>query len=82
MRATLDIDGYLAVVPKIQNIYPPEKMETGWQTGFKYDSGVFEYFVRKTKLESKILYCAIKRAIEDYYIEIQDPKNRTAGATG
>ena len=66
-KATLSIAGYLAIVPKIQNVYPVERVDAGWQTGFKYDSGVFEFFVYKTKLEAKNLYLRIKKAIEDYY---------------
>ena len=68
MIATVEIEGYLAVVPKIQNIYPVEKMASGvYQTGFKYESGVFEYFTYKDKNQAEKVYQKIKAAIEYYY---------------
>lgn len=67
MKATLEIRGYLAVIPKIQNIYPIERVETGWQTGFKYDSGVFEFFTYKSKIEAESAYHRIRKSVDDYY---------------
>jgi len=44
-----EIDGYGVVLPKVQNYYPVEEIDVGWQWGFKYDSGVFESFQYKAE---------------------------------
>lgn len=45
-----EIDGYGVVLPKVQNYYPVESNGGGgYCWGFKYDSGVFEYFQHVTE---------------------------------
>ncbi len=66
-KATINIRGYLAVISKIQNVYPPEELVIGYQTGFKYESGIFEYFVFEKLDEAELCYKQIEKAIEDYY---------------
>ena len=68
MRSLYGIKGYLAVIPHIQNIYPPERIEVGWQFGFKYTSGIFESFVYKTKEEAVFHHSELATAINNYYI--------------
>lgn len=68
MKSTFEIDGYLAVIPHIQNVYPPEEIvNIGWQWGFKYTSGVFEFFTCKTLKEATESYKKLSLAIEEYY---------------
>ena len=67
MKSLFSMDGYLAVIPQIQNVYPPEKDRIGWTFGFKYISGVFEFFTFKNLPEARMQYNRLARAIEDYY---------------
>ena len=69
MKSLFDINGYLAVIPQIQNVYPPEIDNIGWKFGFKYISGVFEFFAYETQSEAKIVYDELAWAIEGYYKE-------------
>lgn len=66
-EALHDVEGYLAVIPKIQNVYPPEKTDTGYQWGFKYESGVFEFFTLKTAKRARFEYQRLADAIERFY---------------
>ena len=67
MKSLFSIDGYLAVIPQIQNIYPPEKDRAGWCFGFKYVSGVFEFFTYKTLQHARLHYRRLAEAVEAYY---------------
>ena len=67
MKSLFCIDGYLAVIPKIQNIYFPEKVETGYQWGFKYESGVFEFFTLKTMPLAREEYDRLAVALDNYW---------------
>ena len=67
MKSTFSIDGYLAVIPHIQNVYPPEKDRVGWCFGFKYVSGIFEYFTYRTLSEAQTHYNRLSAAIEMHY---------------
>ena len=67
-KTLFSIDGYLAVIPHIQNVYPPEKdRHIGWCFGFKYESGVFEFFTYKTIKEARSNYERLAQAIDKYY---------------
>ena len=62
------MDGYLAVIPHIQNVYPPEKDRNSyWEFGFKYTSGVFEFFSFKEHEEAWDNYGRLAQAIDEYY---------------
>lgn len=67
MRSLYMIEGYGAVIQHIQNIYPPEKTRVGWQFGFKYTSGIFEFFSYKTLNEAREHYNKLGKAIEEFY---------------
>lgn len=67
MKSTFSVDGYLAVIPHIQNVYPPEKEKVGWCFGFKYTSGMYEFFTYKTLQEAQIQYKKLAQAIDSYY---------------
>ena len=67
MKSTFSIEGYLAVIPHIQNVYPPEKEKTGWTFGFKYTSGVFEFFTFKTLGKARKEYNRLAQAIDEYW---------------
>jgi len=73
-EALHSIEGYLAIIPKIQNIYPPEKTDTGYQWGFKYDSGVFEFFTMKTAAEARAEYKRCADAVEQFYRQRTAPR--------
>ena len=66
-NSVFSIEGYLAVIPHIQNVYPPEKDKIGWTFGFKYTSGVFEFFTFKTLSEVRAHYNRLSGAINSYY---------------
>ena len=45
-----EINGYGIVLPMVQNYYPVERNGAGgWEWGFKYSSGIFEYFQHSSK---------------------------------
>ena len=69
MIALFKIDDwdYVAVIPHIQNLYSPEETPSGWQYGFKYTSGIFEYFQCKTKEEADIKFSELESAVEIFY---------------
>lgn len=68
-KATHEIQDYTPVIPKIQNIYPVEEVrQIGWEFGFKYDSGVFEFFIYKTKSQAEFDRLKLLVAIDNYYI--------------
>lgn len=67
MISLFAIEGYLAVIPKIQNIYPPEKAHTGYQWGFKYDSGIFEFFTLQTLFQARSEYNRLSIAVDNYW---------------
>ncbi len=66
-NSVFSINGYLAVIPHIQNVYPPEKDRVGWAFGFKYTSGVFEFFTFKHLQETRLHYGRLADAINSYY---------------
>ena len=67
-KATYLIQGYVAVIPKIQNVYHAEEARrVGWEMGFKYESGIFEFFNFKTKIEAEVVVVKLINAIERYY---------------
>jgi len=73
MKSLYSNDGYLAVIPHIQNVYPPEKINVGWQFGFKYYSGIFEFFPYKTLKECHTHYTKLAKAIDEYYKRAAGP---------
>lgn len=67
MKATFIIDEYVAVLPLIQNLYTPEQEGLGWTWGFKYTSGVFEYFHVTSENEARRQCDALIEAIDAYW---------------
>ena len=68
VNPSFEINGYGAVIPHIQNYYPVERCSVGWQFGFKYQSGVFEFFQYKTRTKAIWERKRLIKAIEDYYL--------------
>jgi len=67
-KATHQIQGYTAVIPKIQNIYPVEEARRiGWEFGFKYESGIFEFFNYKNKNQAEFDRLKLLVAIDYFY---------------
>lgn len=77
LKATFELDWqgtkYAAVLPQITNIYGPEATAVGgWQMGFKFKNGVFEYFEYHTEQEAQTQYERLRQAIDDYYLRTVD----------
>lgn len=66
-KATFKIKLYRAVIPKIQNLYEVEKENELWVFGFKYDSGVFEYFHFTKKADAEHHFKRLIKLIDEYY---------------
>lgn len=49
VSCVFEIDGYGCVLSKVQNYYPVEEAKVGWCWGFKYESGIFEFFYHRLK---------------------------------
>lgn len=67
--------GYSAVIPHLQNVYGPEQ-ENGvpvWFFGFKYTSGVFEYFSFATQEEAEVEHRKLLEAITAYWCDGPEP---------
>ena len=67
MSAVFEIDGYLAVLPHVQNIYPVEQDKFYWCWGFKYTSGVFEYFMYQSEKEALKIHDSFIDALNLYW---------------
>ncbi len=39
-----EVDGYHIVLAHVQNVYPVEKDKFYYEWGFKYTTGIFEFF--------------------------------------
>lgn len=73
-KSTFDIHGYVVVLPQVQNIYPVEKDEQTerfcW--GFKYISGIHEYFYYLTEAKATNIRSRFIDAINNYYEQTQE----------
>lgn len=61
---------YSAVIPMIQNVYAPlpeEHKGCGWYWGFKFSSGIFEYFNLPTREEACREHERLLVAIDEYW---------------
>ncbi len=68
MKALFEIDDrYHAVLPHVQNVYSVEKEKFYWIWGFKYKSGVFEFFNYKTKKDAQKVHDAFIKALDDFH---------------
>ena len=70
--ALIGIAGYRAVIPKIQNVYFVEHDENAgsYYWGFKYDSGVFEFFHHKTSESARAEYERCCAEIDEYWMRV------------
>ncbi|HEU02036.1 hypothetical protein LCGC14_0987250 [marine sediment metagenome] len=68
MISVFEFEGYGAVIPQIQNIYGPKPdRDVGWCFGFKYSSGVFEFFSFKTEAEATAQHQRLLDAVDSYW---------------
>ncbi len=77
MKALYRFEDYSAVIPLIQNVYAPERdRNVGWCFGFKYTSGVFEFFTFKKRSDASAEHDRLITAIEYYWCSqpINKPK--------
>lgn len=67
--ALFRIDEYVAVIPQIQNLYGPEKEPhvDAWFWGFKYESGVFEFFTLPTHTAASQQFDEMVNAVDAYW---------------
>lgn len=68
LSAIHEIEGYGIVLPLVQNYYPVEKDAGIWCWGFKYKTGVFEYFHHQTKEVATAQRSLFVAALEEWYI--------------
>lgn len=71
MEAIYEIDGYGIVLAQVQNYYPVEYDEKirAYSWGFKYISGVFEYFHYSKKLMAESQREKFIDVLNSYYKE-------------
>lgn len=70
MISTFEIRGYGIVLPQVQNYYPIEIDEDAnciYSWGFKYVSGVFEYFHYSTAQRAELDRNNFIEALENYW---------------
>jgi hypothetical protein len=69
MNSTHEIDGYGIVLPQVQNYYPVEKcIKTDrYYWGFKYLSGIFEFFYYVNESEAQHDRGQFIEAINNHY---------------
>ena len=67
MEALFEIDGYHAVLAHVQNVYPVEKDRFLYEWGFKYTTGIFEFFSYETKKEAAQSHDAFIKALNLFW---------------
>ena len=84
MPTVFEIDGYHVVLHHVQNIYPVEPDKFYWHWGFKYISGVFEFFIYQSKEDADKIHDAFLNALNLYWTKhntslepTEEPKNET-----
>lgn len=65
-RGIHEIKGYGVVLAQVQNVYPVEKESGIYSWGFKYVSGMFEFFSYLTIEEARISRNNFMEALEKY----------------
>lgn len=71
MNSTFEIEGYGIVLPLVQNYYPVEedKNANSFCWGFKYTTGVFEYFHHSQKSVAEFQRTKFITALNNYYYQ-------------
>ena len=67
MKALFEVDGYHIVLVHVQNVYPVEKYKFYYEWGFKYTTGIFEFFAYKTKKEAVQIHNAFLDALDNFW---------------
>lgn len=67
LSSIFEIDGYGAVLPLVQNFYPVQRDAGSWCWGFKYTTGIFEFFYCKTKEKAICQRAAFIAALEKWH---------------
>ena len=71
MQTLFEIDGYHVVLNYVQNVYPVEKDKFYYEWGFKYTTGIFEFFSYKTKKEAIQIHNAFVKALNAFWEKAQ-----------
>jgi len=69
MKALFEIEGYHAVLPHVQNVYPVQKDEHNWYWGFKYKSQIFEFLYYKNEKEAEKIHDKFIEALNSYWLK-------------
>jgi len=70
VSCVFEISGYGCILPHVQNYYPVEKDKPRmWYWGFKYNSGVFEFFYHSEKLKAEQERKCFINALELYWAQ-------------
>lgn len=67
METLFEIDGYCVILAYVQNVYPVEKEKFYYGWGFKYTTGIFEFFSYKTKKEAIRTRGAFLNALDSFW---------------
>lgn len=64
-----EVDGYGVVLSQVQNFYPVEEDKQGiYCWGFKYLSGIFEFFYYTSKVEAEVAREKFIEALDKHLI--------------
>ena len=66
-QTLFEIDGYHAVLNCVQNVYPVVKEKLCYEWGFKYVTGIFEFFSYKTKKEAQKVHDEFVATLNSYW---------------
>lgn len=66
-QTLFEIDGYHVVLNHVQNVYPVEKEKFYYVWGFKYVTGIFEFFSYKTKKEAREVHDKFVVTLDSYW---------------
>jgi hypothetical protein len=69
LKCIFEIDGYGCVLPYVQNYYPVEKDKDLYCWGFKYNSGIFEFFYYRKKAKAEKERQQFINVLEAYWLK-------------
>ena len=67
MQTLFEIDRYHVVLNYVQNVYPVGKDKFYYEWGFKYTTGIFEFFSYKTRKEAIQIQDAFIKALNGFW---------------
>ena len=67
LQTLFEIDGYHVVLNHVQNVYPAAKEKFYYEWGFKYITGVFEFFSYETMEEAQEVHDKFVIALNSFW---------------